>query len=375
MLFRIVVPALFCLTCVGIRTASACSPPLPPTPSVDQTTPENGETHPANAGVLLRGVLLGDTVSGTIDGEPVEVEIDTALSQLRKYEVGYAYNEMVLRTIPQPEPGQVVHLFGDPCVEGECVLDLEFVAGELDLTPPEAPSIYTDFYDHGAVAVSTESCQQTATGRYRFVVYAENVESHDGEATLHELGIVHGDTTVTGSSRWSSISSRSRDWEDDPGYLEDLCGAARVTDLAGNRSDFVLSCTPCHSQVHNGEPLCSNSSCYPHISPQFTCDSIINREACQPSVLEQCPEGTTDGEATDSEGEPDESSTGETSGMDSDDFDDSEGSETAGTSGNPMDAGFGDDQGCTCNSAETPDLSALLLLLLVAFRRPRRQLR
>jgi len=200
-------------------------------------------------------------VSGTIDGEPVEVVVDTELSPPVALDGKYYYAEMVLRTVPQPEPGQVVHLFGDPCAKGACELDITYTAGELDLTPPETPTVYTDVYDHGAVATYTTDgsfCSgNTVEARYSFemtVLYTQQ------DTMLYTVGIIDdSNTTIGGVSRWWKLSRFRKDWMTDPKNLESLCGAAQLTDLAGNRSELALACAPCHYQTYNGEPCCNVS--------------------------------------------------------------------------------------------------------------------
>lgn len=369
MFARIIVPVIVCLTFASVRVASACSPPVP---ALGDTIPTDGGVHPANAAVQMKGDYLGASVSGTIDGEPVDVVIDTELSLLRAYSEGNYYNVMVVRTSPQPEPGQVVHLFGEPCAKSGvgCTLDLTYTAGALDMTPPLAPTIYADFYDQGEVATYYDydaSCWgEDVAARYSFEV---RVQFPQEKGLLRQIGLIRGDTNET----LDGISSDSqgfmyyrKDWSSDPGYFPSLKGAAQVVDLAGNRSGVMLA-EPCHHQVYDGEPCADTESCEPLEIPVYTCDGIINRFACEPEVLAECPEATTDGESTDTE------STTETGEMasESEAAGSSDGMEATSMGGTDTSGIDGDDRGCACTSGDSSGMGAWLLVLVAGLRRRR----
>ena len=361
------------------RLASAC---LPYEPTINSTAPGDGETHPANAGVGLVGFSLGlDTLTATIDDLPVAVVLDAELSE-RDY-FGY-YRVLVVRTQPAPSPGQVVRFQGRVCGEDwdscpEAEIDLHYLAGEPDLDAPAGPSAVTvDAYDHGFAPVAHCDCATYSPTQYAVTVSAD-IEKPPGEMVMHILGArpkdMPGADPKVLEAGWDGhfFGLMSGD-----NLNADLyCGVAYTTDLAGNKSEVVESCTLCRVQEGPGECgfLCGGS--YPCGQPEYTCTSIANPNACSQSVLDECGiADTTGGTETGGTGATTGTTSPTTSGgattIASTGGASSQTSGAAGSDG--LESGSGDNAGCACDvSGGGPESATLAFVLLFAPRRRRSQ--
>lgn len=116
--------------------ARACSPLYPA--GITHALP-SGDAWPANAPLIFEGgqlAVLPDMLFATIDGAPVEIEIDALRS--RYLPSDYGHDLLALRLRPAPEPGQTVRVEGSLCFSG-CPVAIEYVASAR--IAPEVPPV------------------------------------------------------------------------------------------------------------------------------------------------------------------------------------------------------------------------------------------
>jgi MYXO-CTERM domain-containing protein len=340
--------------------AGACSSGF----QVTGVVPESGE-HPANAAVIVRGtVAFEDSVSATIDGVPVTVVLDEALSYSGSIEPGDTWNVLALRFEPEPLPGQTVVVDGVPCEDGPEACPpyhVEYVAGEPDL------EIADDMPVVGFDLLRFTSIIQNSCGTYGSVVdtHVDVADDawEDESFVLLEVRAFHEGLGVEDVRRRVAESSSGWHYLDttlvgDAFPLDGWCVDVTPRDAAGNEGPTVSTCDACMyleaDDAEDGTPLMP--------IPGGPCDvSSTTSSGGAGDTSSGAADTSSSGDAPpDPPADSDPPSDDDTTPPDDDD-----------TSGAPAQDDGVDDRGCACTSSASPPPFALLLLGLLGLVRRR----
>ncbi|MCA9715697.1 MAG: hypothetical protein H6713_35680 [Myxococcales bacterium] len=222
--------------------ARACQP-IPP--GFTRTIPEAGQTHPANAAVILYGVAddpaFAPTV--TVDGIEAALTVVDALSEDR-----VAYDARVAYALEPPPLSDQVVVFsycegGDVCGTPR---ELDFTAGPEDLEPPAVQDLSLDLLNHPS-APYEPGCGATSYAHYWvrlrgdaptpgaaapvfLRVEGPGVDAHlrdyEGGAVVLAHGVEEPVDPVTACYRVTPIDAASNE-----GEIAEVCGACRAQEL------------------------------------------------------------------------------------------------------------------------------------------------
>ena len=239
------------LAIVGIgavvaRPAEACEPP---TPEIQWHSPEDGESLPANAALLIHGVALTiDALVVEVDGQPAALVDAHALSGDYGTYQQPAFTQAFF-VDPEPAAGATVTVRGEGCFGG-CELDFSFVTTEPDLAPPPAPvSVEFDVLDLVDADVMYELCGGFYGPSLLYFVDVEPADLSDESYFVYTLEGVRADGSVAMTTHFQTTSPVvSRGLAEDETFTspDDVCLRVGMLDRSGNASDeAVEACLPC----------------------------------------------------------------------------------------------------------------------------------
>lgn len=330
--------------------AEACQP-WPPV--VDSIVPD-GEMHPANAAMVLRGhELTADHLVATVDGQPSQLIVDEQLSRHEGIFIEY-YRTLALRISPPPTPGQQVHVTGQVCGyldEPGCdPIDVAFTSDEPDLTPPIGVELLG--FDLVRLTAPEEDSCGASFSQVEFDLSFPPDISLGESMVMYRLSVKHAEDDLSGGLRdhvddlasWEASVEISRVGDDFP--IDGWCASVSTIDAAGNESATTTSCSACMWTTRE-----------PH--------NIFVEDVWLPVPGGACDDGmaaTTTGDMT----------TSDASASDDTLPTDPSPTEPADSTGPPATGGESTvPEGCTCSSPH-PAPVPLLLAPLALFRRRRR---
>jgi uncharacterized protein (TIGR03382 family) len=320
--------------------------------------------------VIVRGtVAFEDSVTATVDGVPVTVVLDEALSYWGGIEPGNAWNVLALRFDPEPLPGQTVIVDGVPCddIPKFCPpYHFEYVAGEPDLEIADDMPV-----------VSFDLLRFTSIIRNSCGIYGSVVDTHvdvgddaweDESFVLLEVRAYHEGLGVEDVRRRVAASSSAWHYLDtslvgDAFPLDGWCVEVTPRDAAGNEGPTVSTCDACMyleaDDAEDGTPLMPipGGPCDVSSTTSSGGAAETSSSAADTSSSEDAPSDPTDDPPSDSDPPSDDDT------APPDDEDD--------TSGGPSQDGGVNDRGCACTSAAAPSSFALLVLGLLGIQRRR----
>ncbi len=246
----------------------ACSPGI--SGHIDVLAPA-GSTHPANGVITLRGYNFATRhLTALVDGEVARLVPVPELGNR------FSYYERLVRSVrlePQPRPGQVVRILGQPCEFVRCEVDFTYTATEPD---EEAPPSFDASWDASLPVLTEEEawsgglCEPLAvagvTASLRLPALAEPVlarievwrRSPEGDA-YELLGGSRRVEPILASSDRLEVGTRlfasGAGW---PVDLSELCVAVALVDAAGNTTE-VERCAPCRVRRTEDE----DATCHP----------------------------------------------------------------------------------------------------------------
>ena len=359
------------------REARACSPW---DPSLDRTFPPAGEALPHGAALLLDGhVLMPDELAVTVDGQPAELVLLPEHSvAFHHFGWGFAYRTMALHIKPVPEPGQMVVLTGDPCLQVEeqtyCEeIELSYPVGEADPDAPDAPAeLWYDVYDHESEASTHSSCG-SSSARFELTVHAEierQVLEFPLEYQLSRRPRAEPDAWSLIEHDWlfdAEAHDPSIRWQHVLAAVEELlplaeayCLRLQTFDASENLGGELEVCPPCRDQVGPGDE--GGFIAWPEGYPAYDDDSFYPEGHC-PAALQPGEDSGSSGDSGGDEGtEPATTGTSGTS-MDA----------ASGSSGDALPSADSAGSGCACTAASAGRtegaVGGLLGLLLLGLRR------
>ena len=295
------------------------------------------DVRPANALILANTSDAASLAAISIDDDP---------AKLVPAGIAWPYDRTTWRIEPMPPAGALVDFGGyaPPVCFGEETRPLQYVAAAPDLDPPPSPvALVLDV--HAYAYVDTTSCPVELDTTYwlRGELVEQEYVRVEAVANGTRLALVH-EQPPTGPF---TIEFRVALGEIDP---VDVCVRVSTMDIAGNESEVVELCDPCHLRDERDAPEPYTSA--PE-EPEWSEADIVPDGVCAPTEPPSDESSTSDGtEGSESGSEPDATTTSTTD---------------LATGGSPSDSGVVD-RGCACGSAPP---SAFPLLVLLAIRRRR----
>lgn len=220
----------------------------------------NGPTYPANAALVLRGHRLTPVgLSATIDGVPATLVLDPSISNIEPV-IDEDYRTLVLRLDPTPEIGQHVALFGEPCADPEyntCdPIDVQYVAGPPDVTPPPAIGLHP--FDLERILPGLWGCDCCFYGSWLHARLAPPDDLlSDETAVFYEITVEHAiadlgervhdlaDVVIQYPDQLLGVLALGEDFP-----IEGWCMTVRTIDAAGNAGAPTTTCDACMWQEH-----------------------------------------------------------------------------------------------------------------------------
>jgi predicted outer membrane repeat protein len=332
----------------------------------DDAVPADGE-HPANAAVIIRGSALDPgLVAATIDGMPVTVVLDEALSIVAGSE-GQYWMELALRFDPAPSPGQVVVVNGAACEDGPEIcppFGVEYVATAPDVEiVADIPSVSFDLVR--SLQVNYNSCGDNGSAIFATVELEPGAFAGDDWVHLdvRAYHLAAGVDEVVAED--ASLLYDATIFRLDPEMigrafpLDGWCIEVSSLDAAGNAGAVVTNCDACLFGIDDG-------GAFPDLEPipGGPCDDGSTVSTTTASESSGGDTSTSEASTSSTADEPPPVSESE----DDDAAPPSGDDETSG--GAPLDDAI--DRGCACGPMRSPAGDApwwLLALVGVARRR------